>query len=79
METPELKAEKIVYDYYALISSQFIKKNLCEVFAKELSHRCVYEVKKSIPLYIGGRVVFDNPDVKFWEAVDDLIDSVKMP
>lgn len=79
MDTPKLKARLIVLDYYALICSQFVRKSLCEVFAKELSHRCVYEVQKSLPLYVGGRAMFDNPDIKYWEEVDDLIDTVEFP
>lgn len=78
MDTPELKAKLIVLDYYVLILSQFKTKNICEIFAKELSHRCVYEVKKSLPPFVGGRAYFINPDIDYWEKVDNLIDKVKI-
>lgn len=79
MDTPELKAKLIVLDYYALISSQFKSKNLCEIFSKELSHRCVYEVQKSLPLFVGGRALFTNPDIEYWGKVEKLIDKIKIP
>lgn len=70
MKTAEEKALKLVDRFENLFSTSYPDIN------KKLALICVDEILKAIPKLIGGRALFKNPDIDYWEEVKSEIEKL---